>query len=103
MITERRIFQAKTGEAMAVVAKCKEAQPMLEKLGYGTGRIYTDFYCGRSDRVVWEFDHEGLGSLENLENGLAKDSELVKAFNSWFTGLKSLIEGAEVELWRKEA
>lgn len=102
MITERRIFQAKTGEASAVVAKCEEAQPMLEKLGYGTGRIYTDFYSGRSDRVVWEFDHESLGNLENLENGLAKDSELAKAFNGWFTGLKSLIEGAEVELWRKE-
>ena len=102
MITERRIFQAKTGEATAVVAKCKEAQPMLEKLGYGTGRIYTDLYSGRTDRVVWEFDHENLGSLENLESGLAKDSELVKAFISWFTGLKNLIEGAEVELWRKE-
>jgi hypothetical protein len=40
--------------------------------------------------------------LENLEKGLAKDAELVKAFNSWFTGLKGLIEEAEVELWRKE-
>jgi hypothetical protein len=103
MITERRIFQAKTGEAGAVVAKCKEAQPMLEKLGYSTGRIYTDFYSGRTDRVVWEFDHESLGSLENLEQGLARDAALVKSFNSWFTGLKGLIEGAEVELWRKEA
>ncbi len=102
MITERRIFQAKTGEATAVVAKCKEAQPMLEKLSYSVGRIYTDFYSGRSDRVVWEFDHESLGGLESLEKGLAKDSELVKAFSNWFTGLKSLIEGAEVELWRKE-
>ena len=102
MITERRIFQAKTGEAGAVVAKCKEAQPMLEKLGYSTGRIYTDFYSGRTDQVVWEFDHESLGNLENLEQGLAKDAELVKAFNSWFTGLKGLIEKAKVELWRKE-
>ncbi len=102
MVTERRIFQAKTGEAGVVVAKCKEAQPMLEKLGYGTGRIYTDFYSGRTDRVVWEFDHESLSSLENLEQGLAKDAELAKAFNSWFNGLKGLIEGAEVELWRKE-
>jgi hypothetical protein len=102
MITERRIFQARIGEAGAVVAKCKEAQPMLGKLGYGTGRIYTDFYSGRTDRVVWEFDHDNLGSLENLEHGLAKDTELVKAFSSWFTGLRGLIEGAEVELWRKE-
>jgi hypothetical protein len=49
---------------------------MLEKLGYSTGRIYTDFYSGRTDRVVWEFDHESLGSLENLEQGLARESLL---------------------------
>ncbi len=102
MITERRVFQAKPGEATAVVAKCKEAQPMLEKLGVRIGRIYTDFYSGRSDRVVWEFDHENLSDLENLEQGLAKDPESVKAFEVWFAGLKSLIEGAQVELWRKE-
>jgi hypothetical protein len=102
MITERRIFQAKTGEAGDVVAKCKEAQPLLAKLGYSTGRIYTDFYSGRTDRVVWEFDHENLGNLESLEQGLDKDAELVKTFNSWFSGLKAVIEGAEVELWRRE-
>jgi hypothetical protein len=99
MITERRVFQAKTGEAASVVAKLKEAHPMLEKLGYSTGRIYTDFYSGRTDRVVWEFDHEKLDSLENLEQGLGKDAELLKTFNNWFAGLKGLIEGAEVELW----
>ena len=102
MITERRVFQAKTGEAAAVVAKLKEGQPMLEKLGYLAGRIYTDFYSGRSDRVVWEFDHENLSDLENLERGLPQDPELLKVFENWFGGLKSVIEGAEVELWRRE-
>lgn len=103
MITERRVFQAKTGEATAVVKKCKEAQSMLEKLGVKISRIYTDFYSGRSDRVVWEFDHEDLSALENLEQGLVKDAELAKAFSIWFTELKGLIEGAEVELWRRES
>jgi hypothetical protein len=102
MITERRVFQAKTGEAGTVVAKCKEAGPMLKRLGYGNGRIYTDFYSGQTDRVVWEFDHESLAGLESLEQGLAKDAELVKAFDSWFSGLKGLIKGGEVELWRRE-
>ena len=102
MITERRVFQAKTGEATAVVAKLKEAQPMLEKLGYPAGRIYTDYYSGRSDRVVWEFDHKDLSDLENLEQGLSQNAELVKVFENWFGGLKSVIEGAKVELWRRE-
>ena len=76
---------------------------MLEKLGYKVGRIYTDFYSGRSDRVVWEFDHKDLSGLENLAQGLSKDAELLKVFEDWFAGLKMVIEGAEVELWRKEA
>ncbi len=103
MIIERRVFQAKTGEAPAVVAKLKEAKPMLEKLGYTVGRIYTDYYSGRSDRVVWEFDHKELSDLENLEQGLSQNAELVKVFENWFEGLKSVIEGAIVELWRQEA
>ncbi len=103
MITERRIFQAKIGEAMVVVAKLKEAQPMLEKLGYPVGRIYTDYFSGRSDRVVWEFDHKDLSDLENLEKGLSQNAELVKVFENWFGGLKSVIKGAKVELWRQEA
>jgi hypothetical protein len=103
MITERRIFKARVGGAAAVVAKLQEAQPMLGKLGYPIGRIYTDFYSGQTDRVVWEFDHESLGTLENLENGLSKDTDLPKVFDGWFAGQKVLIEGATVEIWRKEA
>ncbi len=103
MITERRVFQAKIGEATAVVAKLREAQPMLAKFGYKVGRIYTDYYSGQADRVVWEIDHESLGNLESLEQGLSKDAELLKAFEDWFAGLKMLIDGATVELWRQEA
>lgn len=102
MITERRVFQAKIGEAVAVVASLKEAQPILGKLGYPAGRIYTDFYSGQADRVVWEFDHESLKGLENLEQGLSQNAELRKVFESWFEGLKSLIQGATVELWHRE-
>ncbi len=102
MITERRVFQAKIGEATAVVAKLREAQPMLAKFGYKVGRIYTDYYSGQADRVVWEIDHDSLRNLESLEHELSKDAELLKVFEDWFASLKVLIEGAEVELWRKE-
>ncbi len=101
MITERRIFQAKTGEAAAVVARIKEAQPIIEKLGSPASRIYTDFYSGRTDRVVWEFDHESLSRLESLEQEMAKDKEFLKVYENWFAGLKPLLEGAKVELWHR--
>ncbi len=103
MITQRRVFQAKPGAAGAVVAKMKEFQPILEKTS-GTGsRIYTDLYSGHTDQVVWEFDVESLGKLENFNQELSRNDELRKAFENWFESLKPLIEGATVELWRRES
>ena len=102
MITERRIFQVKTGEAGAVVAKLKEAKPILEKLGSPVSRIYTDFYSGHTDRVVWEFEHDSLGKLESLEREMSQDDKFLKVYENWFKGLQSVIEGATVELWRRE-
>ena len=102
MITERRIFQAKTGEAAAVLAKLKEAQPILDKLGNPISRIYTDFYSGPTDRVVWELDHQNLGRLESFEQEISQSAESLKFFEGRFEGLAQLIEGAAPELWRPE-
>ncbi len=102
MITERRTFQAKPGAAGAVLAKLKEAKPILEKYGNPVSRVYTDFYSGATDRVVWEIDHETISALETFEQEVAKDAETLKFFESWFQGLSEAIEGASVELWRRE-
>ena len=103
MITQRRVFQAKPGAAGAVVAKMKEFQPILEKLGGPSSRIYTDFYSGYTDQVAWEYDVESLGKLESVDWELSHNDEFRKAYESWFEGLKPLIEGATVELWAREA
>ena len=66
MITQRRVFQAKSGSSGAVVAKMKEFQPIFERAGGPTARIYTDFFSGATDRVVWEFDVDSLTALENV-------------------------------------
>lgn len=103
MITQRRVFQAKPGAAGAVVAKMKEFQPILEKASSTGSRIYTDLYSGHTDQVVWEFDIESLGKLENFNQELSRNDEVRKAFENWFESLKPLIEGATVELWRRES
>jgi hypothetical protein len=79
MITQRRVFQAKTGAAGAVVAKMKEFQSIFEKSGGSASRIYTDYYSGRTDRVVWEFDVENLGKLESIDRELAQSDESRRA------------------------
>lgn len=102
MITQRRVFQAKPGAAAAVAAKMKEFQPILEKLGGPSSRIYTDFYSGHTDQVAWEYDVDSLGKLESVNWELSQNDEFRKAYESWFEGLKPLIEGATVELWSRE-
>ena len=102
MITQRRVFQAKPGAAAAVVTKMKEFQPIFEKYGGPACRIYTDFYSGHTDRVVWEFDVDALGRLASLDWEMAQSDEFQKAYESWYEGLKPLIEGATVELWRRD-
>ncbi len=102
MITQRRVFQAKTGAAGAVVTKMKEFQRIWEKHGGPACRIYTDLYSGQTDRIVWEYDVENLAKLESLNWDVTQSDELRKAFESWYEGLKPLIDGAAVELWTRE-
>jgi hypothetical protein len=102
MIVERRVFQAKPGAAATVVAKLKEFQPLLKRSGGPATRIYADHYSGRTDRVAWEFDHESLAALEAFEQKLMEQPETLRAYETWFSGLTPLIEGASVELWKRE-
>lgn len=102
MITQRRVFQAKTGNAAAVIARMKEFQAVFERHGGPDARIYTDLLSGRTDRVVWEFDVDSLAALEHLFWAAAQDEEYRKAYENWYEDLKPLIEGATVELWNRE-
>ena len=102
MITQRRVFQAKLGMSGAVVSKLKEFQPIFERHGGPTCRYYTDQLSGRTDRVVWEFDTESLSSLENIFWAASQNADFVREYESWFEGLKPLIESATVELWHQE-
>ena len=102
MITQRRVFQAKPGASANVVAKMKEFQPIFERHGGPACRIYTDLFSGNTDRVVWEFDAESLAQLENIFWAASQNADFVKAYESWYEGLKPLIESAAVELWNRD-
>ena len=102
MIMQRRVFQAKPGSSGDVVARMKEFQPIFERHGGPSARIYTDYFSGSTDRVVWEFDAENLGALENIFWAASQNTGYLKAYEAWFTDLKPLIESATVELWNRE-
>jgi hypothetical protein len=102
MITQRRVFQAKAGQAGAVVAKMKEFQTIFDKVGAPKARIYTDLLSGNTDRVVWEFDAESLSKLDNLFWAASQNAQYKQSYEKWFEGLKPLIDIASVELWNRE-
>ena len=102
MIVERRVFQAKVGQASAVVAKIREFQTLVGASSWPPGRIYTDLYSGHTDRVAWEVDIESLGQMESLLKASLQKAASQKAFAKWFEGLTPLIEGATVELWTRQ-
>jgi hypothetical protein len=99
MIVERRVFQAKLGQAGAVVGKLKEAAELFSGAGWPNGRIYTDYHSGSTDRVAWEIEVESLGALEGMMNAIGAEAS---KFGPWFGELSALIEGANVELWTIE-
>ena len=100
MIVERRVFQAKVGQSGAVVGKLKEAENLFSGVGLPSGRIYTDYFSGATDRVAWEIVIESLGAFEGLMSAI--DAEAA-AFGAWFGELSALIEGANVEHWTIES
>ncbi len=102
MMTQRRVLQAKSGSSGAVVAKMKEFQPIFENAGGPAARIYTDFFSGATDRVVWEFDVENLAALENVFWAASQNAEYLAAYEDWYAGLSPLLEGATVEIWNRE-
>lgn len=102
MFTERRIFQAKVGEAAAVVALLKDFDSKSSSMGMPAGRIYTDHLSGSTDRVVWVHDIESIGQYESTMAASMQDASQAKQFEEWFGQLKSHITGAKVEFWRRE-
>ena len=102
MIIQRRVFRAKPGQAGGVVEKMKEIQPVFERAGGPPARIYTDFFSGDTDTVVWEFDAENLGALEQIFWAASENAEYQAAYERWYQGLQPLFDGAKVEIWNRE-
>jgi hypothetical protein len=100
VIVQRRVFQAKVGQAGAVVAKLKESGILFKGADWWpTGRVYSDYHSGATDRVVWEIEIESLSAFEDLMNAIGADV----SFAPWFGELSTLVEGATVEFWNIES
>ena len=65
-------------------------------------RVLSDYLSGRTDRVVAEWEAEGLADIENGMNTMMENPDAQKWFEGWFKKLTELIDHAEVENWTVE-
>jgi len=99
-IVHRRTFYAKVGQATQLVQHFQEAETQMKDYGIGwETRIYTDYYSGRSDRVVVEWVLEDLGEMDAELNRVMEIPESGAFFGAWMRKLNDMITHAEGDNW----
>ena len=99
-IVHRRTFYAKVGQATSLVQHFQEAETQMKDYGIGwETRIYTDYYSGRSDRVVVEWVLDDLGDMDAELNRIMEIPEAGAFFGAWMGMLNDMITHAEGDNW----
>lgn len=97
----RRTFTGRVGKADEIVGLLKEIDGVLVgSAGTQPSRILTDYYSGRTDRVVWEITVANLGDVDAMIAKAMETPEQQAAFGAWFQRLSDAIHYAEVENWQ---
>ncbi|MEX2430983.1 MAG: hypothetical protein WD645_03585 [Dehalococcoidia bacterium] len=103
MITHRRVYQGKPGNAQPIVAKLKEYEEFADRGGNPLPyRIFTDRLSGATDRVVLELEAESIGQLEQVYAARGNVQGYAEFLKRWQSEMMPLIEGAFAEMWRRE-
>ena len=99
-IVQRRIFYDRVGMANQLIELIEEGNLMARGVGVAIKpRILSDYQSGRTDRVVMEWEAEGLSELEAVQGELFAYPEGPELMEEFFGRLHQLIEYAEVETW----
>lgn len=99
-IVHRKTFFAKVGQAGPLVDHFQEAGERMKGFGIvWETRIYTDYFSGRTDRVVVEWVLEDLVDMETQMGRIMEIPESAAFFQSWMTKLNDLIHYADAENW----
>ena len=100
VVVHRRIFYGKVGMASPLVEHMRAGNQILAKNGAEfTSRILTDDMTGRSDRVVVEWEMEGIAEMNTALEQVMANPEAQAEMSQWMDKLATLIEYAEGENW----
>ncbi|MCK9518596.1 MAG: hypothetical protein M0R74_06155 [Dehalococcoidia bacterium] len=95
MIIERLTFQAKYGQADALLEVLR-AGANLSRVAGTPQRVTTDL-TGRMFTVTWDFEYE---SMEQLAVSRAEDEKMYQGaeFQEWFGRMQPLVERGERQI-----
>ncbi|MEP0813229.1 MAG: hypothetical protein HRF49_01010 [bacterium] len=97
MYVVRNVFRAKPGQAKALVAKFKAAQPLIEKSTAGQVRLLTDVSAGFWTVVV-ENTTDNLNEYLGVAQKVSQEPEIGEAMK----GYMDLIESGYREIFKVE-
>ena len=97
----RRIFYGKTGSGDELIKICTDSNFMVRGLGIAIKpRVLSDFFSGRTDRIVVEWEAESMSELIAIGDEAGVDAGFQEEFGRFFSRLSELIDYAEVETWQ---
>ena len=96
----RRVFYAKVGMADSLVNHFHEADKFMRQYGANLKRrVLTDYFSGRNDRVVIEWETENAGDVEATLAKFMSQPKAREEFKRWESKLQEMIHYSEVENW----
>mgnify|MGYP000004904874 FL=1 len=99
-ILHQRIFQAKPGQAAPLVEHFKSAIEQMSNYGIAwETRIYTDYYSGRSDRVMVEWVLENVGDIDADGATVMGIPEAADFFGGWTGQMNDMVVHSDADNW----
>mgnify|MGYP001589977673 CR=1 FL=1 len=83
MYMAREVFHCKPGKAKDVVAKFKKLSGVMQEMGFGPSRIYTDVSGENYWTVVMEQEIEKIDDLAEMSRKTMSDPRMAKAMKNY--------------------
>ena len=97
----RRIFHSKLGSADELIKICADTSFMGRGLGIAVKpKVLSDLNGGRTDRVVVEWEFEGLSEATAVGSEWDEGVDSQEEYADWVERLSEIIYHAEVEIWQ---
>ena len=96
-----RTFYGKVGTGDQLIEHLQQMHLMVRGQGAAIKpRILSDYYSGRTDRVVMEWEANTIEELDSVETEVKAYEGGPELFRENFEKLAELIEFAEVDTWQ---